>query len=283
MLPNFLGIGARRAGTTWLDSQLRRHPDVFLPKYRKEVMFFDTYYDKGIEWYEKFFPGVDGGRLYKAVGEITALYLFDERVPARIAEHIPGCRFLVILRNPVDRAFSHYTYSVRNYNEHRDFRTYVSDTEDVLRIGLYAGQIARYFDYFPKNRFLILKFEDVMKEPLDALDKVADFLNIRKIFSEDRARERVNESYQPRFARSFALARSLGSYVRKREFDWIVEWAKSAGVRKIFGRKGNRVGLDQSFRNQLVEYYEEDIRRAEAITGLDLQSWFEPRNEMHHA
>src|SRR5690606_34294189 len=118
-LPNFLVIGAQRAGTTLLHRILEAHPEVYVPYRRKEVHFFDLYFDRTTQWYENFFPPSEPAAKYKAIGEVTPDYMFDQAAPFRIKKILPDCRFIVSLRNPVERAYSAYLYSVRSYNERR--------------------------------------------------------------------------------------------------------------------------------------------------------------------
>src|SRR5262245_15946864 len=119
-LPNFLVIGAQRAGTTLLHRILDLHPAVYMPYRRKEVHYFDWYYDRGPEWYSRFFPTGAEARRYRAIGEATPDYLFDARAPQRIRALLTDCRFVLSLRNPVDRAFSWYRFCLRSVNEQRD-------------------------------------------------------------------------------------------------------------------------------------------------------------------
>ena len=112
---------ANRSGSTWLDSLLRRHPRVYLPTQRKELHFFDRHYRRGTGWYEACFPTAEEAAAYDQIGEITPMYIYDPEVPARIEQLLPDCRFLIILRNPADRAYSQYTSMVHHFGETRSF------------------------------------------------------------------------------------------------------------------------------------------------------------------
>src|SRR5688572_14326389 len=103
-LPDFLIVGAMRSGTTSLHKYLQAHPDVFVAS-GKEVHFFDRRYGRGLDWYRSRFAGVTTERV---VGEATPAYMYDENAIARIAHDLPDARLIVVLRNPVDRAYSHY-------------------------------------------------------------------------------------------------------------------------------------------------------------------------------
>jgi hypothetical protein len=274
ILPSFLGIGAQRAGTSWLDAQLRVHPDIYLPKRRKEVHFFDWYYDRGLEWYREFFPAGDRITEYVAIGEITPNYLYHEETPLRISETIAGCRFVVILRNPVDRAYSQYGLSVRDGGEQRSFREYFEQEPEVFARGLYREQLERYLQVHPLQRFLILIFEPVMSDPQTALGKLADFLAIDATqFERSRIAERANPAYRLRFGTQYAMVRRLGSLLRARDQDWAVNLAKSLGLRRLFGDRGALPPMDTETRQELLSLYRKEITALEELLGIDLHFW----------
>ena len=131
-LPTFLVIGAQRAGTSLLHQILLGHPEVYVPRERKEVHYFDRYFERGVAWYEGYFPAADAARSYRAIGEITPDYLATEEAPARIHALLPACRLIAILRNPVDRAYSWYQHARRSRNERRDFGIFVQEPHRLL-------------------------------------------------------------------------------------------------------------------------------------------------------
>ncbi len=178
ILPNFLCIGTQKGGTSFLFNLLNQHPQIFIPNI-KEIHFFDVddNYKKGPDWYQYFFRQAKG---YKAIGSITPSYMFFEYVPKRI-KHTLGSNinFLVILRNPVDRAYSHYWMSFKRGYERLPFEQAILMEHKRIKMGyfeknnfsyvtrgFYYEQLIRYFDIFPKENFLILIFDDFIKNPL---------------------------------------------------------------------------------------------------------------------
>ena len=232
-LPNVLGLGAQRAGTTWLDKILRQHAELYLPGQRKEVHYFDRYYQRGSDWYAAYFPPPSVATEYKWIGEITPAYLYDPCVPARISETLTDCRFIVNLRNPVDRAFSQYCYNVRNSNDPRNFFEFIEQEDDVLARGLYAEQLDRYFALFDRERFLILVFEDFTVSPCKAMEEISRFLDIDpQGFDTNTAMKRPNASSQVRFPRTYAKARRTMQWFRGHDLDWVANaMKKMAGQR----------------------------------------------------
>jgi len=276
-LPNFLGIGAQRAGTTWLHAQMRSHPEVYLPRRRKELHFFDRYYERGLEWYETCFPRADQSPGVRWMGEITPMYLYDPRVPRRIKEHLPDCRFLAILRNPADRAYSQYAHHVQNKGEERNFRDFLAAEEDVFGRGLYYLQLRRYMDLFPGENFLVLIFEEVMKDPAGALGELANFLGIQPGgFDSNLVGRKVNPSYRSRFGKVGSVVRNWGEFLRRSDLDWVINAAKALGLRGIFGNAGELPRMSPEVRRELLERYDADMAALEGLLRKDLSVWRNP-------
>jgi len=190
--PDFIIVGTQRGGTTSLYRYLIQHAEIGRA-YRKEVHFFDRYFDKGIEWYLAYFP-LRGE--FPVVGEASPYYLFHPEAPARILAAVPQAKFIVMLRNPVDRAYSQYHMKVEQGLETLPFeeaiarepeRLAVSDNpldlawrhHSYLARGVYVNQIRRWFDCFPRDRFLIIKSEEFYLDPQRILHQTQEFLGVR--------------------------------------------------------------------------------------------------------
>ncbi|NER26736.1 MAG: sulfotransferase domain-containing protein [Symploca sp. SIO1C4] len=273
-LPNFLGIGAMRSGTTWLDKILRSHPDIYLPERRKEVHFFDQYYERGINWYQAFFPSSAQAYTYQNIGEITPKYLYAPQVPNRIREHLPNCRFIVILRNPADRAYSQYGFSVKNFDESRTFQEYFNQESEVFMRGLYSQQLKRYLQYFPLEKFLILIYEHTVNYPEQALNQLANFLGIdANKFDRNILKQRANPSRKVRFSRARALAIRFGAFLQSKDLDLLWNVVKNSGMRRIFEQGDALPSINPSVRTELISKYELDITLLEDLIGMDLSVW----------
>jgi hypothetical protein len=191
-LPDFVIIGTQRGGTTSLYRYLTQHPDVGTAL-RKDVHFFDRYYEKGMDWYLAHFP-VRGET--PVVGEASPYYLFHPDVPERALGAIPCAKFIALLRNPIDRAYSHYHMKVKRGVESLSFedaidkeRERLSSSDDPISMvrrhysyierGLYIDQIKRWMTLFPREQFLIIKSEDFYSEPERIFSQVLAFLEVR--------------------------------------------------------------------------------------------------------
>jgi hypothetical protein len=180
-LPDFVIIGAQKGGTSFLYHLLTRHPLVE-PAARKELHFFDhpEHFDNGAEWYRRCFPRVgskDGQR--SITGEATPYYLFDPPVAKRMAQIVPKARLIALLRNPIDRAYSHYQMQVKRGTEPRTFEEAIEQQHSsYVSRGIYVDQLLRWFEFFSKEQMLILKSEDFFKRPVESLKVVLSFLDL---------------------------------------------------------------------------------------------------------
>ena len=197
-LPDFLIIGAQKAGTTALYAYLRRHPAITGPSW-KEVSYFDRHYERGEAWYRGNFPNRVRAR-GKLVGEASPSYIFHPLGPGRVKALVPEARLVALVRNPVERALSHYHHEVSLGREPLSFEDALDAEEERLRgeeerlaadssyfsrawwshaykaRGRYAEQLERWLAVFPRDRLLILPSEDLGGEPERTHARVLDFL-----------------------------------------------------------------------------------------------------------
>ena len=225
ILPSFLIIGAQRAGTTSFFSNLCEHPQVARP-IEKELHFFNYDYWRGVDWYRSFFPTTAAQRLARLAGsdlvgaEATPYYLYHPAVPRRVAETIPDVKLVVLLRNPVNRAYSHYQKMRRMGFEWLSFEKALavedkrlSGAEELLIAdpryrnqhhrrhsyfarGIYVDQLARWHAYFPRNQFLVLMAEDFFTRPAEIYAQTLDFLGLAQHPWADR-RAGTPPAYEP--------------------------------------------------------------------------------------
>jgi hypothetical protein len=209
LLPDYLIIGAQRAGTTSLHRYLIQHPGVRTTLRTKGVHFFDTGYGRGMSWYASRFPtkltawyvarrhGVE-----LRTGEASPYYLFHPLVPDRVAEHLPQVKLIALLRDPVQRAYSHYQHEVARGFERLPFEEAIDaeparlagETERMaaeplynsfehqhhsyLARGCYAEQLDRWRARFDDQQLLVLSSERFFREPEAIFARVLDFLEL---------------------------------------------------------------------------------------------------------
>ncbi len=228
-LPDYLILGAMKCGTTSLSFYLSQNPHN-LSAYRKEIRYFDRRFHRGEAWYKAHFPRLStieakrqsmGARVI--TGEATPNYLFHPRVPWLLHEAVPEARLIAILRNPIERAFSHYNHNRRaertlgqipeplsfmqaleaeetRIEGKRDqmLSTPGFDSTEYLQFsymnqGVYVDQLAAFTELFGRERLLVLRSEDFYSNPQNILDSVADFLEVGRHEIPDLAAKNVNQ------------------------------------------------------------------------------------------
>jgi hypothetical protein len=271
-LPTFLGIGVPRAGTTWLHTLLSGHPDVYLPTRRKEVRFFDRHHDRGPAWYEGFFPPREEASRYAAIGEISPQYLYCEECPGRISELVPAAKLIVMLRHPVDRAYSQFGFVMQRRDFRGSFEEFVASRPRALEMGYYSRYLTTYRRHVEKSRILPVVFEDAVSEGSSVRTELAGFLGIsEELFPE--ATERVNPSTVPRFRSLSGFAVKTGRRMRRHHLEPLVDLAARMGLRRLM-TSGRRVPpLDPQVRRELSERYASEFEDLERSWGIDLTRW----------
>ena len=197
-LPDFLGIGARRSATTWLDNVLRLHPGLFLPSERKEVRFFDSHFHRSLAWYSRFFEAGRG----KLKGELSPDYLtLSPRIIGKIRELIPRVRLFVILRNPITRAWSdalmHFTLVKKIAAEEVPLEALCKRlmSKSFRLRGDYPRCLENWLGFFPEEQIFIGYYEDVLKRPKELLQSIFSHLGTSSaefVWGKAHLRSKVN-------------------------------------------------------------------------------------------
>lgn len=284
MLPNFLIIGAPRSGTTHLYRGLRQHPDVFMSDF-KEPMFFAYEGDPRVgvisdhTAYEALFQGAEP---YVARGEASTLYLFSEKAPARIQRDIPTARLIAILRNPVERAFSQYTFQRFLNTEPLDtFERALQEEERraeadappfqlYQRVGLYSEQIARYLELFPRDQLLFLLQDDLDRQPDTVFRRIFSFIGVDPGFRVD-LRHKTNASGVPQHDTLFHLVKSIGRQVKR----FVPETMATRLSGSAHAALLERPAIELHTRQALQRFFQEDILRTQALIDRDLSHWLQ--------
>jgi hypothetical protein len=202
-LPDAVILGAQKSGTSSLHGYLVQHPGVIEPLL-KEVHYFDVNYHRGEAWYRAHFGRIGDAGLNL---ESSPYYLFHPAVPRRLHALLPDARLIVLLRDPVRRAYSHYWHERDKGREKLAFEDAIAaepgrlggaDEQladgtlerslehkrfSYLARGRYAEQLERWFELFPRERFLILRFEDLARDPRGVLNETLGFLGLPPVES----------------------------------------------------------------------------------------------------
>jgi hypothetical protein len=272
-LPEFLGIGALKAATTYLEGLLREHPDLCLPRNQKEVQFFNRYFERGPKWYAAVFASCGGRRR----GEISPQYLSDPLCPSRIARLLPDVRLLVSLRDPVQRAYSQYKHWVQERGYGESFEDFIDDHPAALERGEYFRLLSRYLDLFPFERMHVVLAEDLMKSPQPVMGAVFEFLGVDPASARDVVGRPENVSTVPRFHPVYVRAKRITRWLYQREWAGVVHTAKRLGVPRLFrasGRAGAFPPLTPATSARLRQHYSEDVANLSRLLGRDMAAYW---------
>jgi Sulfotransferase domain len=273
LLPTFLGIGAPRAGTTRLHGILASHPDVAMPSRRKELYFFDENFHRGLAWYAASFDPPSGGTTPRAIGEITPFYMYREQCRPRIRAMGSVDRFIVCVRNPVDLLWSAYRYNAAAFDFRGSLHEFMQAFPEEVSTGFYARALRPWFEDFGRDRFLLLRFEDITGNPGRLTEQLAWFLDIdrdRFPTNLDDADVERNESFTPRYRRLHSLAKRSARQFHRADLGWVVKLAKRSSVRRLVKARSTarEPEISPAERAELHEMYADDIRQLEDMTGL---------------
>jgi Sulfotransferase domain len=241
---SFVVAGAQKSGTSTLDAHLREHPELCLPARRKELHFFDTdrlFAAEPVD-YRPYHAEFDPRPPQRLLGEVTPAYVYWPTAAARIARYNPAMRFIVVLRNPVTRAFSHWNMSRQLGREPLSFvdtmraeagRRRTLPLERAKRFtyverGFYAQQLKRIWRHFPVEQTLVFKSEELLAEPNEVLARIAAFLAI--------------DPFPPVEPKT----------LHAREYD---------------------TAMSDEAKRYLIEVYRDEIRELERLLGWDCSAW----------
>jgi hypothetical protein len=277
MFPNFLVIGAMKAGTTSLYNYLGHHPQIFMPA-RKEPNFFVDEEDvgrwnRGLGWYEQLFEGAEGA---VAVGEASityTLYPYFQGVPARISEVLPDVRLIYLVRHPIDRIVSHFWQRVRNGREREpsiDKALLVNPS--YVDASRYAMQIEQYLEHFPLERILIVKSEDLRSQRESTLGRIFAFLGVDGGRMPDGLVREHNRGAQRRRRRPVATAlRHVPGY--RLAATIAPNPVKRFKDKVTTEEMGDPPPIPNHLRRELEDALREDVHRLRTYMGGDFDGW----------
>jgi hypothetical protein len=307
--PNFFVVGAARAGTTSLWEYLRQHPDVFLPESElsKEPSYFCHLTPPWVpqfatlDGYLSLFSAV---RNQTAIGEASTAYLSSPESPGLIHERYPHARIVIVLRNPAERAYSHYRLLCElGFERSETFERALSVEDErydkyerglplpldpfwycayfYYRTGLYAEQLERYLQRFGKEQIQVVLFDDLAKRPVETTQTIFRFLGVDPSFVP--ATKILNKSYFPLSLRTQCLVgqrwslHPVGPRTRRPRLRDYTVLPVAFGLNLYLGNWFRTVTFNPDTRRELLKRYEGEIARTAAIIGWNLDHWMRDR------
>ena len=312
VLPNFFIVGAPKAGTTSLYRYLKQHPQIYMspvkePSYfaseiqienlceafkrhvRRQSPHLREYVDDGkppdpyawlvlnSEDYETLFHRVKDE---KAIGEATVSYLWSETAAGNIHRRIPDAKIVMILRDPAERAFSHYMHQLSEGLTRATFREHIQRAEHgdkrqinavypFLELGLYYQQVKRYLDLFPRKNVRIYWYEEAWQQPGQMLAELFGFLDVDPTFDPDTSR-RAFERRAPRLTTMVYLLKKYDLWEPGRR---LIPRVLRPRIRSFAFRRRASLVMDPNDRQYLIGYYRDDVQKLAAMLDRDLSGW----------
>jgi hypothetical protein len=303
LLPNFLVIGAAKAGTTSLYAYLKQHPQIYMSPV-KETNFF------AFEGKEPNFIGVklnENSQIYQArfktdiasyckqfqkvseeiaIGETCPSYLYIPQAAERIKNYIPETKLIAILRDPIERAYSNFLHHLRYQAEDsEDFRKAIEKENwriennwwwgfHYIRVGFYFEQIKRYFELFAANQIRVYLYEDLKANPVRVMQDIYDFLNVDNTFIPNVSKKHNvtkiprNRNLHQLLTKSNLITSNLQRFCSAREIERIATNLPIISNLYFF-----KPQLLPEIRQELIEVYKDDIWQLEKLINRDLTKW----------
>ncbi len=279
---DFLIIGAMKSGTTSLFRYLQGHSQIFMVP-GKEVVFFsnNNNFSKGLDWYIN--QHFDQKRSFQLWGEASPQYMCFDYVPKRIYSLFPNVKLIAILRNPIDRAFSHYRMAKRREKVNSSFEVCIqylirrgktSDEKNIdlekefIMFGEYGRILLNYLNYFSKKNIKIVFTENLRDDPIAVMKEIYNFLNIQEEFKMDVIGKRFHVGGEKRFMNIRNIIMNNRRYFRRivplrirRSFRF---WLETQFIVKPV----EPPALSMNIRNILKDYYRQDVALLEKTFNI---------------
>lgn len=277
-LPDFIAVGPPRTGTSWLDQTLRGH--VGLPEGIKETQFFKWHYNRGIDWYAAHFRNCPADL---RIGEICPVYFDFAPARTRIKEHIPDCKIICVLREPIERLYSHYKM-MRPFAGFQDFEHTLAEVPGFADSSRYAQHLKAWQDSFGKENVLVLLYDDLEADPQAFLDQVCSFVGIPPIKLAFSQLGKVDP-----WGRTNAPKSRLLAFAANRLFFWLVShrmyrvlkiWQRSSFWSFCFAGGDEYGPMREETRARLQREFLVEIEALEQLLGRNLSAWQYPASSV---
>lgn len=272
--PNFVGIGVPRGGTTWLHEFINSHPHAYTPRSRKEVHFFDRHYERGTDWYDKFFAEATVD--HTALGEFTPHYLYNPDCAKRIYDF--GIRrVLTTLRDPVDRTWSNYMFKRRQDHYKGSMSQFLHDYPEMISWGSYDDHLGLWLDKFGGGMNLLV-FESVSKDPQALKDQLGMALEVdSELFNAELGAQRVNPTFVPKRQVLYNHTVKFNKWLVSHDLDKVANKLKQlpgvlAYLRSPDNSAPSLTASDEEI-DILSELFQPSVRRLQSMVDVDLSMW----------
>lgn len=267
-LPDFIIIGGARCGTTSLSACLNQHPDIGMAKIKEPEFFCENKnWEKGLPWYKALFPG-NSKLCFEASTSYSKFPVFPN-VPQKIFKIVPDIKFIYILRNPVERAVSHYKMAVAQNHENRNINNAFLDTEHpqtkfYLNCSSYYYQLEQYLQFFNLEQFLLINFERMVNDTFTALNEIYSFLDVNgSLGSMIITKKNASNPFQQ--------YNTIGNVFRKYLGNRITAKLPLTQIKRSL----DHTEIDNEVLTRIKIAVSKDMQKLEKIVKFDISHWIE--------
>lgn len=292
--PNFIIIGAAKAGTTSICHYLNQHPQVYISPVKEPRFFAPEFYTTqangllrdgartsvmSLAEYEQLFAGVNHE---VAIGEASTEYLYFPETPKRIVELIPDTKIIAILRNPVERAFSAFCYQVRDECENLTFAAALEQESKRIKegwrpgwlyqaSGFYYRQLKRYFAIFEPQQIKIYLYDQLKVNSLKVTQDMFRFLGVDDSFVPHLTKQNISQMPKNKWLNSLIRRQNLLKSTTQKIIPATVQKAIAAKIKQY--NLADKPVMTQQTKERLIKLYRNDINNLEQLIQRDLSHW----------
>ena len=281
MKPDFIGIGAQKCATAWLYNMLADHPRITMAAPQdgdKDTKFFNYFYDRGFEWYERHFKS-QGNSI---VGEYSTSYLYNLEAPERIYKYSPEIKLIVSLRHPVERSFSnhkHEVYQSRISGKNLVFENALKNNPTYLYQSLYHTHLSRWLQYFDETQIFVILVDDLKEKPEKTIQELYVFLGVDPGYKPAMLYQRIHETRFPQNTFFESSIKISAQFLRNIGGAKLIDYLKSKGInRKVY--KLNSKNEEAAFppmkektTSFLLNYFADENKKLADLINRDLSHW----------
>jgi len=285
---DFIGIGAMKSGTTWLANCLRAHPEICLsePKgvryfnlhqnyFTQNTPSFNSNHTKPLSWYLNHFKHCPANEIK---GECTSHYFYDERAPSRIKSSFPHIKLILCLRNPIDRAYSHYWMHRSASQLDIPFEDAIIMEKMYVDMGFYSKQLKRYHKCFTRDQILILLFDDIVNHPEEEITKVLQFLNVSTHIKADVLKNSyANPAKQFKVKAIENILYSTSRLLIDLKLSYVIHMFRKIGIYHLITKLNTAPFKYPVMNNNTREYlgnmFKDEVKELGTLVNRDLSHW----------
>lgn len=269
IFPDFFIVGAPRCGTTSLNEYLNNIPQIYMCK--KECGFFSEYSNGRVESYDEYRNLFSTAKQNQLIGESTAIYLRDPDTPEKIHNANPDAKIVIMLRDPIERAFSHYLMYIKNGYEtkpfSKKFKIYLENKKKddfydyIMMPSFYFDSVSQYIKIFGKEKIKIIIYEEFAQNTSDSVYQVLDFLNIKSKPPTNIGKKYNDFSHPLGKSQNFLLSNKISKNLGRK----LLPKSTRISIKNILSDKSEKPTLEKDDVLKLQELFSQDVSSLESL------------------